>query len=386
METAFGRFTKPYCPTDYSYERMLNNDFYKLCKKDDDTYKIINSNDKILGEFNGKLNYESYDKNDIFDNGQAKIYNINGILEFEGDIKDGKRWNGKQMDVYNGEIFFKGKYKDGKLTGYEYKDYYFNNKEYSRGEITFEGEYKDGKRNGHGKEYHDRAVAFEGEYKDGKIWNGKGKQYIDGILEFEGDIKDGKRWNGKGKEYHQHGDRNMSFKGEYKDGVKNGIFYNEYGLLSFEGENKDGKIWNGKEKEYYSKSKGKHNLHFECEYKDGIKLNIKEYNISGDLSFEGEYKDNEIWNGKGTRYDTLGRVLHSFSGEFKEGKIWTGRDYYSRSEYKDGIKISEFGIKSRLHKKTNNRKCRSKSPRKCRSKSPRKCRSKSPRKCRSKQL
>ena len=63
----------------------------------------------------------------------------------------------------------KGEYKDGKRHG-KGKEYKYN------GELEFDGEYKNGERwNGKGKEYYaNKKVKFEGEFKNGKKWNGKG--------------------------------------------------------------------------------------------------------------------------------------------------------------------------------------------------------------------
>ena len=48
-------------------------------------------------------------------------------------------------------------------------------KEYKNGIIIFEGEYLNGKRwKGKGKEYKNGIMIFEGEYLNGKRWNGKG--------------------------------------------------------------------------------------------------------------------------------------------------------------------------------------------------------------------
>ena len=69
----------------------------------------------------------------------------------------------------------------------------------------FEGEYKDGKIwNGKRKEYYNgNKLKFDGEYLNGKKWNGKIniKQCIDhDDLIFEGEYLDGKlKWNEKGK-------------------------------------------------------------------------------------------------------------------------------------------------------------------------------------------
>ena len=90
--------------------------------------------------------------------------------------------------------------------------------------ISFEGEYKNGKK-WNGNEY-DKNGNLECEFKNG---NGKGKEYdYDGILIFEGEYLNGER-NGKGKEYNKNG--NLKFKGEYLNGkIWNGQFYNSFYL------------------------------------------------------------------------------------------------------------------------------------------------------------
>ena len=68
-------------------------------------------------------------------NGKGKeIYE--GKLEFEGEYKDGKKWNGKIYD-YGNNIY---ELKNGKGLV----------KEFEGGYLSFEGEYLNGKRNGKG--------------------------------------------------------------------------------------------------------------------------------------------------------------------------------------------------------------------------------------------
>ena len=74
-------------------------------------------------------------------------------------------------------MLFEGKYLDGFRIG--------KGKEYNEeGELIFEGEYKEGKKwNGKGKEYNNKKeLVFEREYKEGKRWNGKGKEYFKFLL------------------------------------------------------------------------------------------------------------------------------------------------------------------------------------------------------------
>ena len=132
--------------------------------------------------------------------------------------------------------------------------------------------------NGKGKTYQKRgALKYEGEYINGKL-NGQVKKYQSGndySLEFEGEYFNGKK-NGKGKEYHP-----SIFEGEYLDGKRHG---------------------KGKQYDYYFNRYGSSNqikMEFEGEYYLGKRKGFgKEYSYRGALIFEGEYLNDEKWNGK----------------------------------------------------------------------------------------
>ena len=200
------------------------------------------------GEYlNGKKwNGKGYDNNNqiIYElkegKGCVKECDVYGRIKFEGEYLNGKRnGKGKEYD-FNGNIIFEGKYlNDKKWTGKGYKR---NNIIYElkdgKGFINseeFKGEYINGERNGKGKEYWDGNLIFEGEYLNGKQWNGKG--YNNNQIIYE--LKDG---NGLVDTKY--------FKGEIKNGERNGKEYNLLGKLIYEGEYLNGKRWNGNEKEY----------------------------------------------------------------------------------------------------------------------------------------
>ena len=106
--------------------------------------------------FNGKKRFEGIYLNGV-KNGQGKEFYQDGKKMFEGEYKNGKRWNGNGYNK-NGNIEFE--IKDG--NGY-IKEYYYND------QLEFEGEYLNGERNGKGKEYNsDGKLVFEGEYLKGK--------------------------------------------------------------------------------------------------------------------------------------------------------------------------------------------------------------------------
>ena len=203
-------------------------------------------------------------------NGKGKEY-ISGILIFEGEYLDGKKWNGKGYDFsqnlvyelkngkgyikeysYNGTINHEGEYLYGTLNGI--------GKEYDNGgNLISEGEYIDGKRNGKGNAYYNGKLYFESEcYNNFEL---KGKFYVKGKLEYEGEFLYGRKWNGKG--YDEKG--NVIY--ELKNGNGKVREYDNAGNLLFEGEYSNGRR-NGKGKEY---SRGK--LIFEGEYLNGHKIN-----------------------------------------------------------------------------------------------------------------
>jgi len=96
-------------------------------------------------------------------------------LAFEGEYKDGKKWNGKGYDNKNNVIY---ELNEGKGI-FKIYDYY-------RDMIYFEGEYINGEINGKGKKYFNGNLQFEGEYfKRQKI---KGKEFdSSGKVIFEGE-------------------------------------------------------------------------------------------------------------------------------------------------------------------------------------------------------
>ena len=88
--------------------------------------------------------------------------------------------------------------------------------------------------------------------------------------------------------------------------------YDHKGNLIFQGEYKNGQLWKGKAYEY-------------------------DYNHNNNdiLKFEGEYLDGKK-NGKGKEYDCFGKQI--FEGFYKEGVKWKGKQIF----YKDSKKQFEW--------------------------------------------
>ena len=104
------------------------------------------------------------------------------------------------------------------------------------------------------------------------------------------------------------------FEGEYLNGKRNGKWkeYNLDGEIIFEGEYKDDKKWNGKG---YDEDG---NVIYEINNGNG---KIKEYNNYGKLIFEGEYAKGKR-NGFGKEY-RFGELI--FEGDYCNGQRWNGK-------------------------------------------------------------
>ena len=102
------------------------------------------------------INYKFFSKKHILYELNGKVKEYNGYtdkMEFEGEYLNGKR-NGKGKEYYDdGQIFFEGEYLNGKRNGKGKEYYYLNFK------ISFEGEFKNGLRwNGKGYDNKNNVV------------------------------------------------------------------------------------------------------------------------------------------------------------------------------------------------------------------------------------
>ena len=316
-------------------------------------------------------------------------------IEFEGEYKNYRYWNGREFVYFDSHLEFEFFYKEGVL---------IRIKEYNtRGNLKFEGEYINGLLK-KGKEYEGNELIFEGEYFSKKKfenkeqfisrqhelylnrWNGKGKKYDrDGYLIYEGDYLEGEKTgfgkiynndvnmrlligkgdilnyegellkgkkHGKGKLYDNEG--NLEIEGDFIDDkadYKNG-FIKEYenGKLSTETEYSGGIPFRAKHynkegivileykdkwiKEYYDNG----NLKAEGEYYAGYIGIIKEYYENGKILFEGEVKDNVWWNGK--VYDENGEIID----EIKDGKSLNNKDKVEEENEEERKKDEEKNV------------------------------------------
>ena len=128
----------------------------------------------------------------------------------------------------------------------------------------------------------------------------------------------------------------ISFKGNFKNGVKNGkgIEFNDLGKIQFEGEYLNGFRYNGKG---YDRA---NNLVYELKNGCGY---VKEYGLCNILIFEGNFVDG-VKHGKAKEYKEDYNSTILFEGEYFYGKKWNGRFYNAKNSYE--IKEGKGKIKS----------------------------------------
>ena len=306
-----------------------NKEYLNFISNKNNTKLKINSNNEDLNDLIENLlicdpckriSWEDYFNHKFFNNGFSRIYYDNYEIEFEGFFKNYKKYKGKEYDLY-GNLEFEGEYdnNENRWTG--------KIKEYNKyGYLKFDGFYSNG--NKIGKKYNKKGVLIlDGECdKDGKKIKGKEYSNNNGKLIFEGDYKEGIRWNGEGIEI----TKLIDFEGKYINGIRIGKEYYDNGKLKFEGDR------NGKGIEYYYKSS---EILFEGNFRNNCRWNGKgkeidiiegngkgfEFDKYGKLQFEGEYKDGKKWKGK-EYYEDEENKIH-FEGEYKDGKKWKGKVY-----------------------------------------------------------
>jgi hypothetical protein len=320
-----------------------------------------------LGEF----------QNDQF-HGHGTLIDVDGT-KYEGDwdrgVRDGK---GQMWTVHKGKpIHYEGQWHENQYSGegkmsfsdgsvYEghwykgmrhgygtltysdrrgmYEGNWFNNKKNGfgilvEGDVTnYKGEWKDNKYHGKGTlEQKDLGERYEGNFDSGE-YNGMGTLITgNGRMSFSGSFLNGQPWNGSGSilidEKTSYGGvwSNGSFDGTAKVGFTDGRYY-EGDMVQYRYEG-FGVMHNGDGTKYSGQfTRGKR--HGEgtltgpiCTYighfEDGL------FNGEGKIVdseskaklFEGEFKDDQPWNGKGVIYGAT-RQLH-FTGEFFDG-VFTG--------------------------------------------------------------
>ena len=175
------------------------------------------------------------------------------------------------------------------------------------------GKYKIDGINGNGEEYEliTNKIIFKGEYKNGKR-NGKGKEFNDyGDIIFEGEYLDGKKWNGNFiSKKHIHRKLNRSDSRHEDNNYNENILSkleNGKGIIKIYDDNRilfEGEYLNGERN-----GKGKECFHYGLYDRE-----FGRFNYFRCITFEGEYLNDKKWNGKA--YDKKGKEIY----EIKNGK------------------------------------------------------------------
>ena len=130
---------------------LLKNDYHERPTVEEIYNYIEDNNYELYKEYDrrGILIYEGGYLNGLR-NGKGKEYNfINGELEYEGEFLNGK-WNGKGKKYFRGQLDYEGEYINNIRNG--------KGKEYdNKGILRYEGEYLEG-RKWSGKGYNNQGI------------------------------------------------------------------------------------------------------------------------------------------------------------------------------------------------------------------------------------
>ncbi len=277
--------------------------------------------------------------------GEGKQYDSEGILAYEGQLKDGERTgNGKEYKngilTYEGQLdsgFYSGfgkSYKDGQL---DYEGQFSSGvfsgygKRYDNGTLTYDGQYEEGKRSGSGTAYSNGKLLYEGQFLD-DLYEGRGKRYQDGTLAYDGTFHAGLE-EGTGTSYYSNG--KMSYQGQFLAGKADGTgtSYTEAGRKEYTGGFADG-LFSGDGTLYFDDGG-----QLSGGFQNGEPTGSVEWKKNGILYYRGEWADG-VPSGFGTLYNKAGKVL--FEGPFLGGTI----DGRSLLEYKTDELRSVFAESS----------------------------------------
>ena len=281
--------------------------------------------------------------------GECKLYDENGVLIYEGQVKDGER-NGNGKEYKNGVLVYDGQFVNGLYDGMGtlYKDGQilytgqFSNSLYEgrgklygersliydgqftaglfdgfgtlydeNGKILYTGQYEKGIRSGNGKEYNDGELLYDGQFQD-DLYEGRGKLYNRGVIIYDGIFHIGKE-EGTGTAYYYPSGK-VAYQGQFVAGRRDGtgVAYNEDGSKIYEG---------GFAEDEYS---GEGILYFgdggqlTASFVGGVPTGNVEWVKNGFTYYTGEWAD-DAPNGFGTLYNKAGKKI--YEGPFLGGTL-----------------------------------------------------------------
>lgn len=264
---------------------------------------------------------------------EGKIYYDNGVLKYEGQMKNGLMHGKGKLYRSDGSLWYDAEFQDNEVQGWGTLYFAGFHRERDRtgevsigqfahgrpegyvvdiddnGYVAYEGQVIQGIFNGQGKYYEIDELLYEGEFKDNNF-DGYGKLYSDGRLQYEGQFVKN-LFHGKGKEYNP--DESLWYESEYANGMRNGKGkkYFKSGAISYEGEYVDDIPSKGTI--YYPNGKAH------------VEFTMVNNTYTGTIYYEnGEKYVGEFWmvnlnrNGQGTLYDKQGNII--YQGTFQYDK------------------------------------------------------------------
>ncbi len=256
--------------------------------------------------------------------GEGKLYDREGVLLYEGQLKDGQR-DGAGKEYEEGILVYEGQLREGLRdgSGEEYKDgalvyegqfevglYSGRGKRYNKGKMVYDGQYMDGLRSGSGVAYEDGKRLYEGQFLD-DLYEGRGKLYQNGTLCYDGSFHAGAA-EGTGISYYSSG--KIAYQGQFladkADGI--GTSYAANGQKEYSGGFAEG-VYSGQGTLFFADGG-----QLEGNFQNGKPIGNVNWKKNGILYYQGEWSGNGP-TGFGTLYSKTGKKL--YEGPFLGGTI-----------------------------------------------------------------
>ncbi len=280
--------------------------------------------------------------------GEGKLYDDEGVLSYEGQLKDGER-NGSGKEYRDGIMVYDGQFVSNLYSG--------NGKQYIDGQLAYEGQFSNGLFSGYGKRYAGNRLVYDGQYEEGKrsgsgtayaagkllyegqfmddLYEGRGKLYQDGKLRYDGSFHAGVP-EGSGTSYYDGG--KVSYQGQYLAGKEDGTgtAYAENGMKEYAGAFAEG-LYSGEGILYFSDGS-----QLSATFQEGEPTGSVEWKKNGILYYRGEWADGAP-SGFGTLYSKSGKAL--YEGPFLGGTI-DGRSLLEYSTDELRTALAESSVKN----------------------------------------
>ena len=233
--------------------------------------------------------------------GEAKLYDRDGVLTYEGQLRDGQR-AGSGREYVNGVLAYEGQFEAGLYSG--------RGKRYEDGKLVYEGQYAGGMRSGSGTAYQDGKRLYEGQFAD-DLYEGRGKRYDDGTLSYDGSFHAGVA-EGTGVRYYPSG--KIAYQGQFladkADGT--GTAFDANGRKEYAGGFAEG-VYSGQGTLFFADGG-----QLEANFENGEPAGNVEWKKNGILYYQGGWLDGAP-SGFGTLYSKTGKKL--YEGPFLGGTI-----------------------------------------------------------------